>query len=387
MSASIGLIAQTIEKMAPKSWAEEWDNVGLLVGDYGTKVERILLTLDLTPQIIAEAKEKNAQLIVAHHPILFRPLKNLRSDNQSANLPIQLVKENIAYYAAHTNLDQSHLSSARSIGEALGLEKMEIFDDKGGTKLVKIVTFVPQESTEKVREALAKVGVGAGITDGPNSSEYAECFYELEGTGMFRPLAGANPTIGNIGELTKVAETRLESILPESMIGRAVKALKKAHPYEEPAYDLYPLYNQGPSRGYGVVGYLPEPLSIENFAQELSACLEKLAPSTLKDKPILRLAGNGQEIKKVAIVNGSGGSYVSKALFQGVDLLITGDVDHHEALDALEGGLNIIDMGHFWGEVPMVKSLGEYLTNEKALEGTEILISENLQSPWYNLEL
>ncbi|NMA68131.1 MAG: Nif3-like dinuclear metal center hexameric protein [Desulfitobacterium sp.] len=386
MSISIGLIAQTIEKIAPKSWAEEWDNVGLLVGDYGTKVERILLTLDLTPQVIEEAREKNAKLIVAHHPILFRPLKNLRSDNQSANLPIQLLKEDIAYYAAHTNLDQSHLSAARSIGEALGLEKMEIFDDKGGAKLVKLVTFVPQDSTEKVREALAKVGVGEGITDGPNSAEYSECFYEGEGTGMFRPLAGANPTIGEIGELTKVAETRLESILPEAIMGKAIRALKKAHPYEEPAYDLYPLYNQGPSRGYGVVGYLPEPLSLENCAQKLSTCLEELAPSTLNTKPNLRLAGSGKEIKKIAIVNGSGGSYVKKALFQGVDLLITGDVDHHEALDALESGLNIIDMGHFWGEVPMVKSLGEYLANEKALAGAEILISENLKSPWLDLK-
>lgn len=385
MSVSIGLIAQTIEKIAPRAWAEEWDNVGLLVGDYGTKVERILLTLDATPEVIQEAKEKKAQLIVAHHPILFRPLKNLRFDNQGANLPIRMLQENIAYYAAHTNLDQSHLSSARTIGEALGLEKMEIFSVNGTTKLVKLVTFVPKESTEKVRQALAKVGVGEGITDGPHSAEYSECFYEVEGTGMFRPLAGANPTIGGIGELTRVAETRLESILPEALADRAVKALKRAHPYEEPAYDLIPLNNRGSSRGYGVVGYLPEPLTLENCASELVNCLKNIAPAGIDGKPLLRLAGNSKGVKKIAIVNGSGGSYVSKALFKGVDLLITGDVDHHEALNALEGGLNVIDMGHFWGEIPMLKSLGEYLANEKALAGIEIITSENLKSPWSNL--
>ncbi|MGE4271272.1 MAG: Nif3-like dinuclear metal center hexameric protein [Desulfitobacterium sp.] len=386
MSVSVGVIAQTIEKIAPKGWAEEWDNVGLLVGGFSSSVDRVLMTLDLTPEIIEEAIQKDVQMIIAHHPIMFRPLKNLRSDNQGAHLPLKLIQAGIAYYAAHTNLDQSAYSSSQSLGKALALDKMEYLRVTNSEKLLKLVTYVPQTHVELVRQALAQAGVGAGITDGPHAAEYSDCFFAGEGTGMFRPLAGAHPTLGEIGELTRVEEIRLESILSEGLIERSLKALRKSHPYEEPAYDLIPLYNTGVARGYGVKGYLKEPVSLESIANQVTVELKKLAPTNLDEEPILRLAGDPQGlIRKVAIVNGSGGSFIPKALFNGVDLLITGDVDHHEALDALEAGLSIIDMGHFWGEVPMVQSLAEYLSGEKALNGVEVLISQRMKSPWKSL--
>lgn len=388
MSVSVGLIAQTIERIAPKAWAEEWDNVGLLVGDFSAPVERILVTLDLTPEVLQEAKEKDVQLIVAHHPIMFKPLKNLRLDNQGARLPIQMIQSQISYYAAHTNLDQSSYSSSWSLGRALELDKMEYFRLTSTEKLVKFVTYVPRTHAEQVRQALVKAGVGEGITDGPHASEYAECFFAGEGTGMFRPLGGAHPTIGKVGELTHVEETRLESIIPESRIDRSIKALKKAHPYEEPAYDLIPLYNTGATRGYGVVGYLKEPLSLGSLSIKLTSALKNLSPHGIEEEPVLRTAGNPErQVRKVAIVNGSGGSFISKAIFKGVDLLITGDVDHHEALDALEAGLSIMDMGHFWGEVPMVKALEEYLVGEKALAGVEVIVSQRMKSPWQSLDI
>lgn len=388
MPVSIGVIAQALERIAPKSWAEEWDNVGLLVGDFSAPVERILVTLDATAEVLQEAREKDVQLIVAHHPMMFKPLKNLRFDNQGARLPIQMIQSGIAFYAAHTNLDQSIYSSSWSLGRALELEKMDYFRLTHEEKLVKLVTFIPRTHTEEVRQALAKAGVGEGITDGPQASEYAECFFAGEGTGMFRPLGGAHPTIGEIGELTRVEETRLESILPESRMDRAIKALRKAHPYEEPAYDLIPLYNTGASRGYGVVGYLKEPMSLGAFSLKLASNLKALAPKGLEEGLALRLSGNPeQSLRKVAIVNGSGGSFVSKAIFKGVDLLITGDVDHHEALDALEAGVSIIDMGHFWGEVPMVNALADYLKGEKALAEVEVLVSQNMKSPWKSLDV
>ncbi|WP_019851171.1 Nif3-like dinuclear metal center hexameric protein [Desulfitobacterium sp. PCE1] len=386
MPVSVGLIAQTIEKIAPKAWAEEWDNVGLLVGDFAAPVERILVTLDATPEVLQEAREKDVQLIIAHHPILFRALKNLRSDNQGARLPIQMIQSGIAYYAAHTNLDQSSLSSSWSLGRALELEKMEHFKISHTEKLVKLVAFIPKDHAEEVRQALVKAGVGEGITDGPHASEYAECFFAGEGTGMFRPLGEAQPIIGEIGELTRVEEIRLESIIPEHRIDRVVKALKKAHPYEEPAYDLIPLYNTGASRGYGIMGYLKEPESLGSFSLKLPTNLKKLAPISLAEEPTVRISGSPEQIlRKIAIVNGSGGSFISKALFKGVDLLITGDVGHHEALDALEAGLSIMDMGHFWGEIPMVKALAEYLKGEKALAEVEVIISEKMKNPWRTL--
>ncbi len=386
MPVSVGLIAQIIERVAPKAWAEEWDNVGLLVGDFAAPVERILVALDATPEVLQEAREKDVQLIAAHHPILFRALKNLRSDNQSARLPIQMIQSGIAYYAAHTNLDQSSLSSSWSLGRALELEKLEHLKVTHAEKLVKLVTFVPEDHAEAVRQALVNVGVGEGITGGSHAAEYAECFFAVAGTGMFRPLDKAHPTIGEVGELTRVEEIRLESILPENRIDRVVKALQKAHPYEEPAYDLIPLYNRGASRGYGVIGYLKEPESLGSFALKLSAGLRKLAPASLAEEPELRASGNPEQVlRKIAIVNGSGGSFISQALFKGADLLITGDVDHHEVLDALEAGLPIMDMGHFWGEIPMVKTLAEHLKAEKALAGVEVIISQKMKSPWREL--
>lgn len=271
MSVSIGLIAQTIEKIAPKSWAEEWDNVGLLVGDASTKVERVLLTLDAAPEVLKEANEQKAQLIIAHHPIIFKPLKNLRSDNQAAQMPIELLKQGIAYYAAHTNLDQSMYSSSWTLGRALELSKME---------------FLAPHMTE--------------------------------------------------------------------------------------------------NRGYGVIGYLPTNEPLERVVDKVKAFL-KTHSRVHADIPeeLYRLTGRAQQnVRKIAIVNGSGGSFIPKALFKGADLLITGDVDHHGALDAREAGMAVLDIGHFASEAPMISTLEEYLRAEKSLASLQILISHSMHSPW-----
>lgn len=385
MPVSIGLIAQTIEKIAPKSWAEEWDNVGLLVGNASTPVERVLLTLDGTLDVVQEAKNRNVQLILAHHPILFRPLKNLRSDNQAARLPIELIQAGIAFYAAHTNLDQSSFSSSWTIGKALELQKMDYLSLTDSEKLMKLVVYVPRTHTETLRQALVKVGVGKGITDESQRANYAESFFAVDGIGMFRPLEGAEPTLGEIGELTRVEETRLESWISEHLADRAVKALKSAHPYEEPAFDLIPLRNNGRPHGYGVIGYLNQPESLEEIGLRLHEGLKKIAPETVKINTGLGIRFTGdpkREIRKVAIANGSGGSFVSKASFKGADLLITGDVDHHRALDALEAGMSILDIGHFWSEVPMLSTLCDFLKADKAFNNVEFIISQSMKSPW-----
>lgn len=385
MSVSIGLIAQTIEKVAPKFWAEDWDNVGLLVGDASKPVERVLLTLDGTMEVVQEAKERRAQLILAHHPILFRPLKNLRSDNLAAQIPIELIQSGISYYAAHTNLDQSSFSSSWTLGNVLGLQKMEYLALGDSEKLLKLVVFVPRTHVENVRQALVKVGVGEGITDGAHSANYAESFFAGDGMGMFRPLEGSEPTLGEIGELTRVEETRLESLIPERLLNRAVKALKNAHPYEEPAYDLIPLRNNGQPRGFGVIGNLVHPESLEELRQRVFEGLKQITPETISFNEFFgsRFTGDPKrEIRKIAIVNGSGGSFVSKAIFKGADLLITGDISHHEALDALEAGLSVLDIGHFWSEVPMILSLHSYLQANKALKNVEFIVSHRLKSPW-----
>lgn len=386
MPVSIGFIAQTLEKIAPKSWAEDWDNVGLLVGDASTSVERVLLTLDGTLEVVQEAKERQAQLVIAHHPILFRPLKNIRSDNLAARIPIELIRSGIAYYAAHTNLDQSRFSSSWTIGKAMALQKMDFLSVTDSEKLVKLIVYVPQTHVEIVRRALVKVGVGEGVTDGPHGENYSECFFLTNGVGMFRPLEGAQPVIGKMRELTQVEEARLESILPERLIDRTIKAVKQAHPYEEPAFDLIPLRNQGRSRGYGVIGYLSQPLRVHEIRNLLFAYFKESVPHVMDINKSLNIRFTGDSerlVRKIAIVNGSGGSFIPKALFKGVDLLIAGDVDHHGALDAMEAGMSVMDIGHFWSEVPMVLTLSDYLKAEKSLSDAEFLISRTMQSPWF----
>ncbi len=280
MAVTTQLVAQIIEKVAPKSWAEDWDNVGLLVGCGSTPIKRILITLDGTLEVVEEAKAFDAQLIVAHHPIIFRPLKNLRSDNASAQVPLRLLQNQIGYYAAHTNLDQSIFSSSQVLGEVLGLKEMKIL--------------------------------------------------------------------------------------------------------EESSYDLSPLPNPGEKRGYGMIGYLSKPEKLGDVWKRFLGSLNH--PGVYAhpyDLGGVRLAGSLEKVvRKVAIVNGSGARFVQKALFKGADLLITGDVDHHAALDALEGGMAVGDLGHFLSEAPMLQGLYHYLSTDKALQGIEIRVSSINRSPW-----
>ena len=259
MAVTVGQVEQLIEKIAPRSWAEDWDNPGLLIGSSAQKVNTILLSLDATKKVVEEAVAQKADLIVTHHPLLFKPLKNLRMDNPAAQLPLTILQQGIALYAAHTNLDQSELSSSLTLAKILDLNDVEFLEVTSSSKLIKIVTFVPEEYVETVRQALAAEGVGSAITRGEHSAFYSDCFYQSKGEGMFKALPGADPTIGNIGELTRVPEIRLESIVDERCLDRAVKALHKSHPYEEPAYDLIPLRNRGKIRGYGAIGYIKEP--------------------------------------------------------------------------------------------------------------------------------
>lgn len=280
MAVTTELVAQLLEKIAPKSWAEDWDNVGLLVGSGATPIERILITLDGTLEVVEEAKAFGAQLIVAHHPIIFRPLKNLRADNAAAQVPLRLLQHQIGYYTTHTNLDQSIFSSSRALGKVLGLKEMKIL--------------------------------------------------------------------------------------------------------EEPPNDLIPLLNRGEQRGYGVSGYLPNPEKLgdvwKRFLGDLNQTGVYAQPYDLAG---VRLAGALENVvRKVAIVNGSGARFVQKALFKGVDLLITGDVDHHAALDALEGGMAVGDLGHFLSEAPMLQTMYHYLSTDKALQGVEIRVSKINRSPW-----
>lgn len=394
MSVSVGQIEQYIERIAPRSWAEEWDNSGLLVGSSAQQVYKILLSLDITMEVIEEAVKEKADIIVCHHPLMFKPLKNLRADNPAALMPLALFRNGISCYVAHTNLDQSLLSSSRTFAKLLGLDKAEFLQVTSSEKLIKIVTFVPDQEVEEVRQALAAEGVGSGITDGEHSDNYADCFYQTKGEGMFRPLSGSEPVLGEIGELNRVAETKLESIFEEKYLSKVVKALHRAHPYEEPAYDLIPLLNSGKKRGYGMIGYLPEPMTLGDLTEKFLGLLKANSSNSYSadqtnifpydiDLSSVRIAGDlKRKVKKIAIANGSGGSFVQKALFKGADLYITGDVDYHGVLDALEGGMAVLELGHFISEYPMIQSLHDYLRKDKTFQEVELVLSSTNKIPW-----
>jgi len=380
MAVSVGQVEQLIEKIAPRSWAEDWDNPGLLVGSSAQRVNKMLLTLDGTMEAIEEAVSEKAELIISHHPLLFKPLKNLRMDNQAALVPLSLFRNGISFYAAHTNLDQSYLSSSLMFAKMLGLQKTEFLETTSAEKLIKIITFVPEEHVETIRKALTTEGVGSGITDGEHSDSYSECFFQTNGEGMFRALDGAEPTIGKVGELTRVPEIRLESIVEERSLGRAVKALHKAHPYEEPAYDLIPLRNTGKPRGYGVIGTLPKPVRLADLWEGF---LKQLTEKYGHDCSSVRLAGDpDRKIKKIAILNGSGSSFVAKAAFKGADLYITGEIGYHNVLDCLESGMAVGELGHFLSEIPMIHALYDYIRADRTMDDVELVISAASKVPW-----
>ncbi len=372
MLAKIAQIMQIIEGLAPKRLAEDWDNTGLQVGDPAAEVRTVMVALDLTGEVLEEALKKGANLVVCHHPVIFKGLKNLRMDLPLGQRLARAVQGGVAVYAAHTNLD-----AAGGVNDALaaelGLTGTEPLGDGYTDKLYKIVVFIPLGHQDQVRQALAEAGAGF-------IGNYSHCSFEIPGTGTFLPLDGANPFIGKPGNLERVEEVRVETIVPESRLWRAVRAMIRAHPYEEPAYDIYPLANQGQSFGLGRVGRLDPPLSLADLARLVR---DRLRPAAL------RICGDpGREIKKVAVCGGSGAALIGRAAAVGADCLVTGDIKHHEALEAQDTGLALIDAGHYATEAVILPVLADRLRSEiSALKlKTSVLVTEVGSDPMLQFE-
>ncbi|HYF90800.1 MAG TPA: Nif3-like dinuclear metal center hexameric protein [Symbiobacteriaceae bacterium] len=354
---TIGKIAGYVEELAPLAWAESWDNVGLQVGDPARTAGRILVALELTGGVVEEAVAGGAELIVVHHPAIFKPWKAIRFDTPGGKRVERLVRAGIGLYAAHTNLDQAAGGTNDTLAATAGLTTHEVLLIAGEEKYVKLVVYVPAGHEDAVRNALAKAGAG-------HIGNYSHCTFQTEGTGTFRPLAGSNPFLGQQGQLEYARELRLETILPESGVRRALQAMLCAHPYEEVAYDLYSLANPGRGRGHGRIGRLESPVTL----QELTLRMKKALGI-----PHLRAVGDpGRTVQTVAVGAGSGGMLIPHAARRGADVLITGDVDYHDAQDAADAGLAVIDVGHYNSEVIVVPPLAAYLRQrliQDALDG------------------
>lgn len=329
----ISEVISHLEAWAPPSLQESYDNSGLIVGNPLTDVSGILVSLDCTEAIIDEAVKHGCNLVVAHHPIVFSGLKKFNGKNYVERTVISAIKNNVAVYAIHTNLDNVHTGVNRKIAEVLGLQNTRILAPKAGL-LKKIVTFCPADSAEKVREALWEAGAGY-------IGNYDKVSYNLEGKGTYRGNENSNPVVGEKGKLMREPEERIETIYPVYLEGKLLQALRASHPYEEIAYDLYPMTNQWQQVGSGMIGELGVPIAQDEFLGLVKTMLKA---------PVIRYTPTpGKQIRKVAVCGGSGSFLLPDAIRSGADAFVTADFKYHQFFDG-EGKILIADVGHFESE-------------------------------------
>ncbi len=338
------------EQFSPKRYALDGDPIGLHIGTLHKPIQKVMITLDVLEEVVDEAIEQDVQLIIAHHPPIFKPLKKIATDQPSGRIIEKLIKHDIAVYAAHTNLDVARGGVNDLLAQALQLQNTEVLVPTYEEQLKKLAVFVPKENANELREALGNAGAGA-------IGKYSHCSFSKEGTGRFLPGEDANPHIGKVGQIEAVPEERVETIYPQHMEKQVLTAMKKAHPYEEVAYDIYRLENEGESLGLGRIGTLSRAMTLREFANFVKEAL---------DVDGVRVVGNLDEtVTKVAILGGDGNKYYQTAKFKGADVYVTGDFYYHTAHEAMNIGLNVIDPGHHVEKV-MIKGVKDILEEKCA---------------------
>ncbi|MGM0445455.1 MAG: Nif3-like dinuclear metal center hexameric protein [Bacillota bacterium] len=358
-----------MSEIAPQSEAMDWDNVGIQVGDYNNNIEKVLIALDINEKVVDEAIEKNIDLIVSHHPLIFNGIKNIHSQTAKGNIIIKAIKKDIAIYSAHTNMDIAESGLNDYLADMLDIVDTEVLSTENEHKRYKLAVYVPIEDAENLREVLFKKGAG-------KIGNYSNTSFNVNGQGTFKPGDNTNPHIGVKGQIEKVQETKIETIVKGSDLQKVIKAMLKEHPYEEVAYDVYELPFQSKYSGIGRIGYIDKEMTLKEYSKKIKEVLniEKL-----------KVRGNiKQKIKKVAICSGSGADFINTASSKGADLYITGDVKYHEAQLAEELGLNLIDAGHFETENIFKELVYNYLDSikEKKKLDFEIFKSEVSTNPW-----
>ncbi len=326
-------VLNEIEAFAPKIYQEDYDNAGLITGNASWECKGVLLTLDCIEATVKEAIEKNCNLIVAHHPIIFKALKSITGKNYIERTIIKAIKHDIAIYACHTNLDNMSNGVSKRIADQIGLTNQRVLLPKQNT-LLQLQTFVPKESAETVRDALFLAGAG-------EIGNYGQCSFNTVGTGTFLGNSSANPTIGEKHKLQKEEEVKIEVLLPIALEKKVLNALLSAHPYEEVAYYLTELRNQNQEIGSGIIGELKQEIDEKLFLKELKSRFnaQGIRYTELLNKPI----------KTVAVCGGSGSFLLPAAIGQGADIYVSSDFKYHEFFDA-DGQIVIADIGHYESE-------------------------------------
>lgn len=333
--ATIKDFIQVYESFAPTELKMGKDPIGLHFGHPDSEISKIMTTLDVRPEVVQEAIEKNVDFILAHHPPIFKPVARFNEADPQQKMYADLIRHNLAVYASHTNLDVARGGINDWLAQALKLNNIQILSHIYSDDHYKLTVFVPLDDVDQVLKACHQAGAGQVGDD------YQDVSYSVEGQGKFTPVEGANPTIGSLGQAEIVKEKRIEMLVKDKDISAVVEAIKESHPYEEPVYDIYKLAFSGDPQGIGRVGDLDQEVSLEDFITYVSEIFEVeglryVEPYGQKDK----------KVKKVAICGGDGGSFYKDVVKSGADVYITGDVYYHTAHDMQAAGLTVIDPGH-----------------------------------------
>ena len=336
-----------LESLAPLDYQEDYDNSGLIIGNPDKEVTGALISLDCTEAVVDEAIAVGYNLVISHHPIVFRGLKKFTGKSYVERVVMKAIKNDIALYAIHTNFDNVLVGVNKKICDILGVVNPSILKPKVGA-LKKLVTFCPNAAAWKVREALFEAGAGS-------IGNYSECSYNTEGFGTFKAGEGVNPHVGEIGKTHNESEVRIETIYPAIIELKLIAALLEAHPYEEVAYDLYPVSNSYLQVGSGMIG------NLENDQDEMTFL--KLIKEKLNTKVVRHTPLTGKKIRRVAVCGGAGSSLLNNAIAAGADIFVTSDFKYHEFFDA-EGKLIIADVGHFESEQFTQELLLEFITEK-----------------------
>jgi len=346
MTAIRDIIA-VLEQVAHPSLQESYDNAGLITGNSGNQVSGVLVSLDCTEDVIEEAIKLKCNLIISHHPILFKPISSLTGKGYVERGLIKAIKNDIALYAIHTNLDSVHDGVNSVIASKLDLTNCRILRPNSG-RLKKIVTFCPVNKADEVREAIFHAGAGS-------IGNYDQCSFNIEGNGTFKGSESSDPYVGKPGEKHTEREVRIESIFHDFRQHEIISALIQAHPYEEVAYDIYPLDNEDPKHGMGMIGELKSEMSLDDFLSMLK--------STFNTGIIRHTKAHKKKVKSIAVCGGSGSFLISDAKASKADVFVTSDIKYHDFFEA-DGSIVLADIGHFESEQFTVEIIAEELTKK-----------------------
>lgn len=353
-------VARLIESWAPPETAWERDNVGLLAGSPDGRINRVLVALDATPEVVSEAVSRRAGLLVTHHPLIFTPLRTIDPESRIGGMLETLIRRRIGLYAAHTNLDAAPGGVSHTLAARLGLEEVQPLSPLGGRQK-KIVVFVPSSHAGGVMQAMADAGAGV-------IGRYESCSFAAPGTGSFLAGPGADPFLGRRGRLERVAEIRLEMECPEWRVPAAVRAMKSAHPYDEAAFDVIPLDNRSRDRGMGAVGVLRRPATSAGFL--------RMVRRRLGARGLRHSGPSNRRIRTVAVCGGSGSDLLGAAARHGADAFVTADVRYH-AFQERDREILLVDAGHYETERPGVTALAGFLRSRPEIRKARLAVIES----------